>query len=222
MELAANPALLFLDEPTSGLDAFSQLNVIKMLKKLALQGRTVIATVHAPSSDMLQLFDDMLVLVDGGLIYHGPAQDLIEYFNRLNFQFPNYANPLDYLFLDIIYPTAQTPLEIPLGLDQRRIHYLKHRYITSDAVRAIRGFIEYPTEGGILPSMLKEYSGFWRQLTFLTARSAKNLVRNAMNFWARFIAAIILSVFLALVYLDIKHSSKSPQQILNVSYCLYK
>lgn len=217
MELASTPALLFLDEPTSGLDAFAQLNVVKMLKKLALQGRTVIATVHSPSSEMLELFDDLLVLVEGGLVYHGPARALIRYFNQLHFRFPQYANPLDFLFLDIIYPTAMDPLDIPLGLDKRRIGYLREEYAQSDAERQIMHRIQYPNAGGIMPSMLKQASGFWVQLVFLTRRSARNLVRNAIMFWARLIASIFLSVFIALVYIDVKSSNKSPQRILNVS-----
>ena len=58
MEMITNPSILFLDEPTSGLDTYSAYNLIKNLKDLTNMGRTVISTIHQPSSDILRLFDD--------------------------------------------------------------------------------------------------------------------------------------------------------------------
>ena len=45
-ELITNPSLLFQDEPTSGLDSFTALSIIKLLKKEAERGMTIIATIH--------------------------------------------------------------------------------------------------------------------------------------------------------------------------------
>jgi ABC-type multidrug transport system ATPase subunit len=56
VELAASPSIIFLDEPTTGLDARSALLVVKLLRKVADQGRTVCATIHQPSSAVFELF----------------------------------------------------------------------------------------------------------------------------------------------------------------------
>lgn len=50
VELAASPSVIFLDEPTSGLDARSALLVVKLLRKIADEGRTICCTIHQPSS----------------------------------------------------------------------------------------------------------------------------------------------------------------------------
>ena len=50
MELLVNPSLIFLDEPTTGLDSTTALNLIRLLKNLADNGRTIISTIHQPSS----------------------------------------------------------------------------------------------------------------------------------------------------------------------------
>ena len=50
LELLINPSIIFLDEPTTGLDSTTSLNLIRFLNKLAKQGRTVISTIHQPSS----------------------------------------------------------------------------------------------------------------------------------------------------------------------------
>ena len=51
-ELITNPSLLLLDEPTSGLDSHMAASVVDLLLGLAGQGRTVICTIHQPSSQV--------------------------------------------------------------------------------------------------------------------------------------------------------------------------
>ncbi|KAG7358645.1 ABC-2 type transporter [Nitzschia inconspicua] len=86
VELAASPSVLFLDEPTSGLDARSALLITRLLRKLTTsQKRTIVATIHQPSSAVFELFDDLLLLKKGGeMTFHGPlgtdSVDLIDYF----------------------------------------------------------------------------------------------------------------------------------------------
>jgi ABC-type multidrug transport system ATPase subunit len=65
MELITNPPVLFLDEPTTGLDTYTAFSIMDTLRQLAASGRTVVATIHQPSSDMFHLFDDLLILAHG-------------------------------------------------------------------------------------------------------------------------------------------------------------
>jgi ATP-binding cassette subfamily G (WHITE) protein 1 len=101
MEMVVNPSILFLDEPTSGLDTFTAYSVISTLKDLAGQGRTVVATIHQPSSDIFGLFDDLLLLSEGKVVYYGTAKDSIEYFGKLGYKCPQYMNPSDYIFVSL-------------------------------------------------------------------------------------------------------------------------
>jgi len=85
VELAASPSILFLDEPTTGLDARSASLVVKLLRKIADQGRTICATIHQPSSAVFGMFDDLLLLKKGGYsVYCGElgfeCRTLIQYF----------------------------------------------------------------------------------------------------------------------------------------------
>ena len=45
-ELITDPQLILLDEPTSGLDSFTALRIIKLLKKEAKGGKTIVCTIH--------------------------------------------------------------------------------------------------------------------------------------------------------------------------------
>ena len=56
-EILTNPPLLFCDEPTSGLDSFMAQSLVESMKLLSSSGKTVICTIHQPSSQVFELFD---------------------------------------------------------------------------------------------------------------------------------------------------------------------
>ncbi|MFF3397581.1 FHA domain-containing protein [Streptomyces sp. NPDC002659] len=79
LELLTKPSLLFLDEPTSGLDPGMDRSVMRMLRGLADDGRTVIVVTHSVLS--LDVCDRLLVLAPGGRIaYYGPPDDALAFF----------------------------------------------------------------------------------------------------------------------------------------------
>lgn len=78
LEIITQPCLLFLDEPTSGLDSASAFFVVQTLKNVARRGRTVISSIHQPSSEVFALFDDLLLLSNGETIYFGEAEMAVE------------------------------------------------------------------------------------------------------------------------------------------------
>ena len=67
VELIANPSLVFLDEPTTGLDSRAAMVVVRVIKRLANSGRTVICTIHQPSLALFEQFDNLLLL--GRFVY---------------------------------------------------------------------------------------------------------------------------------------------------------
>ncbi|XP_077659596.1 broad substrate specificity ATP-binding cassette transporter ABCG2-like isoform X3 [Urocitellus parryii] len=80
MELITDPPILFLDEPTAGLDSSTASAVLLLLKSISEQGRTIIFTIHQPRYSIFKLFDSLTLLASGKLLYHGPAQKALEYF----------------------------------------------------------------------------------------------------------------------------------------------
>lgn len=64
-ELISNPSVLALDEPTSGLDSYAAFQVVKILKRLSNSGRTIMTTIHQPSSEVFDLFDRVVLLAEG-------------------------------------------------------------------------------------------------------------------------------------------------------------
>lgn len=79
LEIITKPQLLFLDEPTSGLDSASAYFVVQVLKNIALcGGRTIICSIHQPSSEVFALFDDLFLLSSGEMLYFGEAKMAVE------------------------------------------------------------------------------------------------------------------------------------------------
>ncbi|KAL0327692.1 UNVERIFIED_CONTAM: ABC transporter G family member 14 [Sesamum angustifolium] len=99
-EMLINPSLLLLDEPTSGLDSTAAQRILKTLKGLASGGRTIITTIHQPSSRLYYMFDKVVLLSEGSPIYYGLASSALEYFSSIGFSTSLTVNPAD-LLLDL-------------------------------------------------------------------------------------------------------------------------
>ena len=99
VEIVNLPNLMFLDEPTTGLDSSTSLEVMSAIRNVANQNRTVICTIHQPSAETFALFDTLLLLAAGKIIYFGPSLHMIKYFTDSPFQF-KYAegsNPAEFV-----------------------------------------------------------------------------------------------------------------------------
>ena len=76
--------MILLDEPTSGLDSFRAFSIVKMLRKLARdEGKTVISTIHQPSSASYRLFDKVILMCDGHIVYQGAPLDVPGHFEQV-------------------------------------------------------------------------------------------------------------------------------------------
>lgn len=123
VELITDPALILLDEPTSGLDSFKALTIVKLMKSLARKhGKTVISTIHQPSSEAFALFDRLILMCDGYIVYQGLAKYSAQYFKSIGWEVPLHTNPADYYMavLAISYPKNKQ--------DLKKIKALKKNY----------------------------------------------------------------------------------------------
>ncbi|GAN09893.1 conserved hypothetical protein [Mucor ambiguus] len=96
-ELVTSPSILFLDEPTSGLDAYNAFNVVESLVSLARSyKRTIVFTIHQPRSNIVTLFDHLVLLAKGCTIYAGPQTLIQQYFSQIGYTCPPGFNIGDY------------------------------------------------------------------------------------------------------------------------------
>ncbi|KAG5151133.1 hypothetical protein JHK84_027605 [Glycine max] len=96
-EIIINPSLLFLDEPTSGLDSTTALRIVQMLQDIAEAGKTVVTTIHQPSSRLFHKFDKLILLGKGSLLYFGKASEAMTYFQSIGCSPLISMNPAEFL-----------------------------------------------------------------------------------------------------------------------------
>lgn len=87
---------MFCDEPTSGLDSFMALNVVQLLKNMAQTGKTIICTIHQPSSELYSMFDKLLLMAEGRVAFLGTTEEADIFFKDLEAPCPYNYNPADY------------------------------------------------------------------------------------------------------------------------------
>ncbi|KAF8922765.1 hypothetical protein BGZ58_003813, partial [Dissophora ornata] len=108
-ELVTSPSILFLDEPTSGLDSYNAYNVVECLVTLArTYHRTVVCTIHQPRSNIFAMFDQLVLMAKGQLVYSGETRGLNGHFRSLGHVCPEGYNMADYM-LDLTMYTGKAP-----------------------------------------------------------------------------------------------------------------
>src|SRR4028119_2522604 len=84
VELITKPSVIFLDEPTSGLDPRAEEKMMRLFRQIAESGRTVILTTHAMEN--VRLFDKIVVLMSGKLVFYGTPDEALNHFQAANFK----------------------------------------------------------------------------------------------------------------------------------------
>ncbi|KAL3828545.1 hypothetical protein ACJIZ3_017347 [Penstemon smallii] len=121
VELVANPSIIFMDEPTSGLDARAAAIVMRTVRNTVDTGRTVVCTIHQPSIDIFEAFDELLLMKRGGqVIYAGPlgrqSHKLVEYFEDIQGvqKIKEGYNPATWM-LEVSSSAAEAQLDVDFG-----------------------------------------------------------------------------------------------------------
>ena len=223
-EIITNPSILFLDEPTSGLDSATAFKVVRILSRLAsTYQRTILCTIHQPSSDIFHIADDLIVLADGRTIYHGEIEHMVPFFSRIGYDCPTYTNPADYLFKDILNNglsasedsafdflnrSALSPASANTKDDEeKRLAFILSSWVDSPENGKIQASVDNSSgtllSQGIPKLAVQESASFIIQFGLLAQRAARFLWRNPLVFKAKAGQTIFLSIIIGLIYLRI-------------------
>ncbi|CAM0876435.1 unnamed protein product [Alopecurus aequalis] len=191
VELVANPSIIFMDEPTSGLDARAAAIVMRTVRNTVDTGRTVVCTIHQPSIDIFEAFDELFLMKRGGEeIYVGPlghqSCDLIEYFEgieRVSKIKPGY-NPATWM-LEV---TSQAQEDI-LGVSFAEVYknsdlYQRNQSAIREISKAPPGSTDlyFPTQYSqssvtqCMACLWKQHLSYWRNPQYTVVRFFFSLV----------------------------------------------
>jgi len=221
VELVANPSIIFMDEPTSGLDARAAAIVMRTVRNTVDTGRTVVCTIHQPSIDIFEAFDELLLMKRGGqVIYAGPlgvrSNLLIDYFQAIDGtpRIKEGYNPATWM-LEVSTPAA----EIRIGQDFADIYRNSDLYQRTEAV--IKE-LSVPPPGS---HDLEFPSKFSR--SFLTQLQA-TLWKQQLTYWrspyynaVRFFFTTICALIFGSIFWNLGSKRSTQQEIFNVMGALY-
>ncbi|CAI2362086.1 unnamed protein product [Moneuplotes crassus] len=205
IEMVTDPQVLFLDEPTSGLDSFTANRIVKLLVKQARLGKTIVATIHQPSSQTFNLFDKLILLMDGNQIYQGPADKSVGYFESIGYSVPSYSNPADYFLMKFYLPYKKSERDIQM------LETLKEAFEEKLSSQiALQNEAEYIYEEITAKSLSKAYSqiSFWSELKELVKRTGINIYRNPTLAKMRFFSSCMITITICFFFWDLGYDPK--------------
>ncbi|GMH15940.1 hypothetical protein Nepgr_017781 [Nepenthes gracilis] len=221
VELVANPSIIFMDEPTSGLDARAAAIVMRTVRNTVDTGRTVVCTIHQPSIDIFEAFDELFLLKRGGQeIYVGPlgrhSNHLIKYFEAIEgvSKIIDGYNPATWM-LEVTTPAQ----ELALGVDFTQI------YRNSDLYRRNKALIQelstprpgsndlyFPTEHA-QPFFIQTAACLWKQNW--------SYWRNPPYTAVRFLFTTFIALMFGSMFWDLGKKYNTEQDLFNAMGSMY-
>ncbi|KAF8413924.1 hypothetical protein HHK36_001920 [Tetracentron sinense] len=193
-EMLINPSLLFLDEPTSGLDSTTAQRIVSTLWELAKGGRTVVMTIHQPSSRLFYMFHKVLLLSEGSPVYFGSGGGVMDYFSSIGYAPAVAMNPSDFL-LDLANGISSDDSEEDLAAVKRDL-ISAYKSNLADKLKDELQKISNHLEAGPEDKQFGRWSTtWWQQFSVLLRRGLKE--RKHESFSGLKIGQVLVVAFLA-------------------------
>lgn len=89
---------LFMDEISTGLDSSTTFQICKFMRQMVhIMDVTMIISLLQPAPETFELFDDVILLSEGEVVYQGPRDNILEFFEFLGFKCPERKGVADFL-----------------------------------------------------------------------------------------------------------------------------
>mmetsp|Transcript_29015 Transcript_29015/g.50995 ORF Transcript_29015/g.50995 Transcript_29015/m.50995 type:complete len:631 (+) Transcript_29015:81-1973(+) len=198
-QLITDPEILLLDEPISGLDSTNANHVMKLCKELTAKGKIIIATVHQPSSKLIRLFDQVLLMANGKVVHQGSVPVTNDFFARQGQPVPAMFNPSDH-YLDVI-----SDKEVAATMSQKFYAEIEIREKEREERQHIEGKISsrrHTTKAGDLRRV-----NWGTQFMTLTERKMKQWFRDPVMLGAEMSQYMIIGIFMGSLYRPLSDST---------------
>ncbi|XP_016980730.1 protein scarlet isoform X1 [Drosophila rhopaloa] len=194
VELLNNPVILFCDEPTTGLDSYSAQQLVATLYELAQKGTTILCTIHQPSSQLFDNFNNVMLLADGRVAFTGSPQHALSFFANHGYYCPEAYNPADFLIgvlaTDPGYEQAS----------QRSAQHLCDQFAVSSAAKQRDMLVNleiHMAQSGNFPfdTEVESFRGvaWYKRFHVVWLRASLTLLRDPTIQWMRFVQKIAMA-----------------------------
>lgn len=225
MELIIDPPVLFLDEPTTGLDASTAGSVLLLLKRMSNHGRTIILSIHQPRYGIYRLFDSLTLLVNGKQVYHGPAQEALDYFSDIGYTCEPHNNPADF-FLDVINgdstavaltntdgddPDSEATSSSKQGIEDKLVEEYKNCSYYKQTKAELERIISGKQLTTVRSRTITYNTGFLTQFKWVLKRTFRNLMLNPQTSIAQVAVTAFLAIIVGALFFDVQNDQSGIQ-----------
>lgn len=190
VELITKPGLFFLDEPTSGLDPGMETELMRLMRRLADQGRTIVMITHATKNVMLA--DKVVFLARGGfLTWFGPPEEALTYFDKYRTERDRRSSPMEF---DNIYTLLDQP-ELGKGADWAK-RYKEDPAYQKYIVKPLGGKDPNAKDGpktAAKPLSQRKQVSALRQFFILSGRNIKIMTRDKFSMLLLIVVAPLMA-----------------------------
>ncbi|CAL0326752.1 unnamed protein product [Lupinus luteus] len=221
VELVANPSIIFMDEPTSGLDARAAAIVMRTVRNTVDTGRTVVCTIHQPSIDIFESFNELILMKIGGQItYAGPlghhSHKLVEYFEAIGGvpKITDGYNPATWM-LEISSPSMEAQLDVDFAvIYANSILYGRNQELIKE--------LSTPAQNSEDLFFSTKYSrSFYVQWKACFWKLHWSYWRNPQYNFTRLCIAVVVGVLFGVIFWNKGANIEKKQDILNMFGGLY-
>ncbi|WVQ77432.1 hypothetical protein IAR50_007118 [Cryptococcus sp. DSM 104548] len=214
VQMINDPAVLVVDEPTSGLDASIALGVMQVLRDIAASGRTVIATIHQPRSDIWKLTDNVTLLAKGGIVaFTGTRNEALEYFTSINHPMPSeFFNPADHLLDLVSIDPRPSYHQSSVG----RVQHLTSQWRSREPNQE-SGHEQESNQHGSTIKRGTETTAMRTALPVVLERHWKNLWRRKDIFFNRLVQTPLLGGLFILFFQRLTHGPSGAQDRIGIA-----
>lgn len=219
-EVLTDPLLMFCDEPTSGLDSYMALTVVETLKNMATEGKTVIITIHQPSSQIFEMFNKILLLANGRVAFHGSREDAEGFFRSMDMIVPQYFNPADFYVQKLAMVAGKR------DESQSQIQKICDTFQSSMWGSQLRDKLvknaspedSASTKVSTRASVSKYKVSWWRQFSALMTRTYLATIKEPLIAKVKIISTLVVSLVLGFIYYGQKHDQAG---IMNINGAIF-
>ncbi|EIE26352.1 hypothetical protein COCSUDRAFT_39467 [Coccomyxa subellipsoidea C-169] len=227
--LVSDPRVLFLDEPTSGLDSYTANEVMTVVKGLVKNGITICATIHSPTPYCFNLFDTLMILLRGHVVYFGEnGLAAINYFENAFPEVIKFGSGAGHP--ETMHNKAEWIVDLTTTADRGERHEVfAEKYQGSDLKRVnARALSAHMSETGELsPEMLRELGTkaetanpwYYGVYTLLRYRMGRDIVD--LNFLGpRIMDKFVLALIIMSLYWNVG-ANQAPSNVNNITAVLF-
>eukprot|EP00927_Polykrikos_kofoidii_P004580 TRINITY_DN11805_c0_g1_i7.p1 TRINITY_DN11805_c0_g1~~TRINITY_DN11805_c0_g1_i7.p1 ORF type:complete len:622 (-),score=95.68 TRINITY_DN11805_c0_g1_i7:211-2076(-) len=204
-ELLNDPPIMILDEPTSQLDSHMAATVVSTLQKLAKERqKTILFTIHQPSSALFGSFDRVLFMAKGRVAYLGSPADLLGFLETVGAPCPGH------------YSVAEWTMEQISSRDKTSVDSICDSATLGTVIAASdeKGPAG-PTDYSV------DYAPFWVEICAIVKRTFIQRKRQRMQTRLNYASTLIISLIAGAIFFGVKDDQASIRNRTGAVFFLF-